>query len=123
MLQVAQTQDLNPINFFGLLTRDNIVISLYLSTTLKMTDFNEVVQIYLNRFKKYSYLWEPNEETEYSTFEKLEPEIIDIQKRMEVYVELEIRIEEMEEKHRVGLILLHSEGVKQGNENKNMEIY
>jgi hypothetical protein len=57
-------------------------------------------------------LWEPNEETEYSTFEKLEPEIIDIQKRMEVYVELETRIKEMEEKPRVGPILLHSEGVK-----------
>jgi hypothetical protein len=42
-LQIAQTQDLDSINFFGLLTRDNIVISLCLSTTLKMTDFNEVI--------------------------------------------------------------------------------
>jgi hypothetical protein len=49
-LQIAQTQDLNPINFFGFLTRNNIVISLCLSTTSKMTDFNEVVQIYFSRF-------------------------------------------------------------------------
>jgi hypothetical protein len=31
---------------------------------------------------------------------------------MEVYVELEQRIEEMEEKHKVGRIILHIEAIK-----------
>jgi dynein heavy chain len=108
----AQPQDIAPRNYFNVLTRDNLVISLVVTMTAKMTQFEKEIAEYISRFNAYSNLWESDSESQFLEFEKSNPEIREIKDKLDQYLEIETKIDEIEPKNRIGPIMFSCEGVK-----------
>ncbi|KAK8898529.1 Dynein heavy chain 5, axonemal [Tritrichomonas musculus] len=114
-LMPAQAQDIRPMNYFTVLTRDNMGIALLISMTNKMKEFEPKISEYIARFAPYQHLWESESDGEgaFAEFEKSNPSIRQIKEQMDKFLLLETSIDEIEEKNRVGPIMLDCEGVKQ----------
>ncbi|OHT04931.1 Dynein heavy chain family protein [Tritrichomonas foetus] len=112
-LMPAQAQDIRPKNYFTVLTRDNTGIALLISMTNKMKEFEPKITEYIGKFSNYSHLWESDGDNAFTEFEQKNPSIREIKEQMDKFLLLETSIDEIEEKNRVGPILLNCEGVKQ----------
>ena len=108
----AQPQDYSPRNYFNALTRDYPSIALVISMTNQMRVFISNVKEYMTKFSSYSFLWESDGDAAFAEFEAKLPTLRQIKEQMDHFMELETSIDEMEEKNRVGPILLDSSGVK-----------
>ena len=109
----VQVQEIRPLNYFTVLTRDNLGIALLVSMTNKMFQFAPLVQSYIDRFKPYAHLYESDGDGAFAEFEASNPTIRQIKEQMDKFLQLEQSIDEIEEKNRVGPIILDCEGVKQ----------
>ena len=109
----AQPQDIYPRTYFSALTRDYPTIALIISMTNQMRVFSTNFKEYVVRFAAYSFLWESDGDAAFEEFEAKQPSLRQIKEKMDKFLELETKIEEVEEKSRVGPILLDSSGVKE----------
>ncbi|OHS96678.1 Dynein heavy chain family protein [Tritrichomonas foetus] len=112
-LMPVQVQEVRPLNYFTVLTRDNTGIALLVSMTNKMFQFESKVASYISKFAPYSHLYESDGDKAFAEFEATNPSIREIKEQMDKFLVLEQAIEEIEEKNRVGPIILDCEGVKQ----------
>ena len=112
-LLLDQDHDIRAMNYFTVLTRDNTAIALLVSMTNKMKQFEPLIDNYIGKFSPYSHLWESDDDNSIAEFEQKNPSIREIKEQMDKFLILENSIEEIEEKNRVGPILLNCEGVKQ----------
>ncbi|KAH0792655.1 Dynein heavy chain family protein [Histomonas meleagridis] len=108
----AQEHDIHPKNYFTIITRDNIGIALLISMTNKMQIFETKINEYILKISQFSKNWE-NENENTKDLDNKELTIREIKEQMDKYLTLEINIESIEEKNRIGPILLNCECVKQ----------
>lgn len=108
----TESQDIRPMNYFTILTRDNTMIALLISMTNKMAEFEPRIAEYIGWFSQYKNLWESDGDSAFAEFEARKPQIREIKEQMDKFLLLETKIEKIEEKSRVGPVLLSCEGVK-----------
>jgi dynein heavy chain len=108
----ASPQDYRAKNYFNYLSHDNMSIAMLILVTNKMSQFEPMIAKYIRRFEKYAFLWESDGDAQFAEFEAKTPTIRDIKEKMDKFLLLETEIDEIDDRTRVGPILLNCSGVK-----------
>ena len=128
-LAVATTQDFRARNYFNALTRDYPTIALIISMTNKMKEFEPMLKDYLQRFNTYSFLWESDGDKQFQEFEAKQPSIREIKEKMDNFLDLESKIEEIAERHvldqssSIAAVLRTHSQLKRRSGSRNMVIF
>lgn len=99
-------------SFYEGLAQEKEVCKLVLLLTGSLLGAEMASNQYLQKFEKYSFLWEKNMQKEYADFLDQDPSLEDFDDMLMSYVHYEEEINQFPESHNIGVLSLRSENIK-----------